>query len=109
MARFAGLGLEPILADSDDDDGDMGFRRAGFGIRGDGDRRGKGGGNDAVSPTNHRAALCLCFFMPPVAFSACNPCLQFCIGYSGRVDAGMSWALDLFDCREPVVFFVGEC
>lgn len=47
MARFAGLGLEPILADSDDDDGDMGFRRSGFGVKGD-DRRGRGGGNDAV-------------------------------------------------------------
>lgn len=49
MARFEGLGLDPILADSDDDDGDMGFRRSGFGVRGGDDRRGRGGGNDAVS------------------------------------------------------------
>ena len=48
MARFEGLGLDPILADSDDDDGDMGFRRSGFGVRGGDDRRGRGGGNDAV-------------------------------------------------------------
>ncbi len=52
MARFAGLGLEPILADSDDDDGDMAFRRGGFGMRGGEDRNGGGGrrdeGNDAV-------------------------------------------------------------
>lgn len=50
MARFAGLGLEPILADSsDDDDGDMAFRRAGFGggLQG-GDDRGRGNGNDPV-------------------------------------------------------------
>lgn len=47
MARFAGLDLEPILADSDDDDGDMTFRRAGWGgVLGD-DKRGKG--NDAVN------------------------------------------------------------
>lgn len=52
MARLGGLGLEPILADSDDDDGgDMAFRRGGFGMRG-GDRNGNGrGGNDAVRPT----------------------------------------------------------
>lgn len=49
MARFEGLGLDPILADSDDDDGDMGFRRSGFGVRGGDDRRGRSGGNDAVS------------------------------------------------------------
>lgn len=47
MARFAGLELDPILADSDDDDGDMGFRRAGWGgVPGGDDQRGKG--NDAV-------------------------------------------------------------
>ncbi|CAN0023811.1 unnamed protein product [Ectocarpus sp. 12 AP-2014] len=52
MARFAGLGLEPILADSDDDDGDMAFRRGGFGIRGGEDRRGNGGGgSDAMTDT----------------------------------------------------------
>lgn len=48
MARFAGLGLEPILADSDDDEGDLAFRRGGFGMRGGDNRNGKGGGNDAV-------------------------------------------------------------
>lgn len=47
MARFAGLGLEPILADSDDDEGDMAFRRGGFGMRGGDNHNGKGG-NDAV-------------------------------------------------------------
>lgn len=47
MARFAGLGLEPILADSDDDEGDMSFRRGGFGMRGGDNHNGKGG-NDAV-------------------------------------------------------------
>lgn len=48
MARFAGLDLEPILADSDDDDGDMAFRRAGWGgVPGGDDKRGKG--NDAAS------------------------------------------------------------
>lgn len=60
MARFAGLGLEPILADSDDDDGDTGFRRSGFGVRGGDDRRGRGGGNDAVShsrKTKKKAAV----------------------------------------------------
>lgn len=47
MARFAGLGLEPILADSsDDDDGDMAFRGKSWGDRGGDDKRGKG--NDAV-------------------------------------------------------------
>lgn len=49
MARFAGLGLEPILADSDDDDVDMGFRRSGFGLRGGDDRADKAGENVAVS------------------------------------------------------------
>lgn len=51
MARFACLGLEPILADSDDDDGDLGFRRDGFGMTGaDGGRRGGAGGrSDPVS------------------------------------------------------------
>lgn len=51
MARFAGLGLEPILADSsDDDDGDP-FRRAAFGggLRGGEDRELRGEkGNDPV-------------------------------------------------------------
>lgn len=52
MARFAGLGLEPILADSDDEDGYTGSRRAEFGLRGKDGRRGeKGGGNDAVRQT----------------------------------------------------------
>lgn len=49
MARFAGLGLEPILADSDDDEGDMAFRRGGFGKKGGDNRNGKG--NDAVRHT----------------------------------------------------------
>lgn len=45
------MGLEPILADSDDDDGDLGFRRDGFGMTGaDGGRRGGAGGrSDPVS------------------------------------------------------------
>ena len=64
MARFEGLGLDPILADSDDDDGDMGFRRSGFGVRGGDDRRGRGGGNDAVSALeNEKKRLLL--FVPP--------------------------------------------
>ena len=64
MARFAGLGLEPILADSDDDDGDMGFRRSGFGVKGGDDRRGRGGGNDAVSHSR-KTKKRLLLFVPP--------------------------------------------
>ena len=65
MARFEGLGLDPILADSDDDDGDMGFRRSGFGVRGGDDRRGRGGGNDAVSALeNEKKKGCCCLYRP---------------------------------------------
>lgn len=74
MARFAGLDLEPILADSDDDDGDMAFRRAGWGgVPGD-DKRGKG--NDAASLSSMlslvsvvmlcRVRLCICSELGPM-------------------------------------------
>lgn len=56
MARFAGLELEPILADSDDDDGDMAFERAGWGVVPGDDKRDKG--NDAVRVFHLSSILC---------------------------------------------------
>lgn len=57
MARFAGLGLTPILADSDDDEGDLRLRRGGLGMRGLGNEK-RANGDDPVGECAADSATC---------------------------------------------------